>query len=158
VAPEEEKHLAEIEKLLKKKIVLCAAEGFDATAALAGARERAPRATSGARGERAPRSANGSGEHRASRREHAENGPSRARPARAAVKRDTGDETPAPFTSNGDARRAEREAAYARNPDQPLVHREGTPTHPHAHMHAARKTRPVPVLLQKRRTPEPEKV
>jgi ATP-dependent RNA helicase RhlE len=159
VAPEEEKHLVEIEKLLKKKIALCAVDGFDATATLASARERAPARATGARGERAARPANaGGGEHRASRREHADNGPSRARPARAAVKRDTGDETPASFTSNGDARRAEREAAYARNPDQPLVHREGTPAHPHAHMHAAHKTRPVPVLLQKRRTPEPEKV
>ncbi|HET8877214.1 MAG TPA: DEAD/DEAH box helicase, partial [Casimicrobiaceae bacterium] len=94
VAPEEEKHLVEIEKLLKKKIALCAAEGFDATAALASARERAPRGAS-ARGERTPRTANGSGnEHRALRREHAETGASRARPARAAVKRDTGIETP----------------------------------------------------------------
>ena len=74
------------------------------------------------------------------------------------MKRDTGIETPASLASNGDARRAEREAAYARNPDQPIVHREGTPAHPHAHMHAAPRARPVPVLLQKRKTAEPEKV
>ena len=42
VAPEEEKHLVEIEKLLKKKIALCAVDGFDATATLASARDRAP--------------------------------------------------------------------------------------------------------------------
>jgi len=163
VAPEEEKYLVEIERLLKKKIVLCAAEGFDATAALATARERAPRAANGARGTRAPRAANASrDEHRTAGRERGETAASRARPPRAAVKRDTGNEASVPFTSNGDARRAEREAAYAKNPDQPIVGpaNGGTSStaHPHAHMHAARKTKPVPMLLQKRRVPEPEEV
>ncbi|MGA8031318.1 MAG: hypothetical protein WCB48_02905, partial [Casimicrobiaceae bacterium] len=63
-------------------------------------------------------------------------------------------------TSHGDARRAEREAAYAKNPDQPIVKRPdaGAGTDHHAHIHAARKARPVPALLQKRQIPEPEKV
>ena len=66
--------------------------------------------------------------------------------------------------SHGDARRAEREAAYAKNPDQPPVKRTpangdaaGTPAHPHAHIHAARKVKPVPALLMKRKDLETEK-
>ena len=60
--------------------------------------------------------------------------------------------------TNGDARRAEREAAYAKNPDQPIVKRpqpssdrSAAAAHPHAHIHAARRVKPVPALLQKRR-------
>jgi hypothetical protein len=64
--------------------------------------------------------------------------------------------------TNGDARRAERDAAYAKNPDQPIVKRAqdgSTPAVPHAHMHAARRhVKAVPALLQKRHVPEPEKV
>jgi hypothetical protein len=66
--------------------------------------------------------------------------------------------------ANGDARRAEREAAYAKNPDQPAIrpahatHDATHPHRPHAHIHAARRVKPVPALLLKRRTPEPEKV
>ncbi|HSC98744.1 MAG TPA: hypothetical protein VLI21_07565 [Casimicrobiaceae bacterium] len=61
---------------------------------------------------------------------------------------------------NGDARRAEREAAYAKNPDQPLAkHATASGTaHPHAHIHVAKRARPVPALLQKRKAHEPEKV
>ena len=61
-----------------------------------------------------------------------------------------------------DVRRAEREAAYAKNPDQPIVKRaasapDAAHPHPRAHMHATqRRHKPVPMLLQKRR--EPEKV
>ncbi|HVO89449.1 MAG TPA: DEAD/DEAH box helicase [Casimicrobiaceae bacterium] len=57
----------------------------------------------------------------------------------------------------------EREAAYARNPDQPAVR---TPTNGDARRaiaaelpgHAARTQRPVPALLMKRPAPTPEKV
>ncbi|HKU86338.1 MAG TPA: hypothetical protein VJV77_08355, partial [Casimicrobiaceae bacterium] len=61
-----------------------------------------------------------------------------------------------------DTRRAEREAAYAKNPDQPIVKRATSahdPAHPHprAHMHAThRRHKPVPMLLQKRKVPETE--
>ncbi|MGH8802890.1 MAG: hypothetical protein ACREX6_11425, partial [Casimicrobiaceae bacterium] len=65
----------------------------------------------------------------------------------------------------GDSRRAEREAAYAKNPDQPVVRREGAPApgggtvagH-HAGGHSPRKARVVPALLSKRHAPEIEKV
>src|SRR6476619_523340 len=60
VAPEEERYLAEIEKLLKKKIAIQMTDGFDATAAAQAVRERPARGTSEARGgrsERSPRSA-----------------------------------------------------------------------------------------------------
>jgi hypothetical protein len=54
----------------------------------------------------------------------------------------------------GDTRRAEREAAYARIPtsrsSSGLTRRGTADAHPHAHIHAARRARPVPALLQKR--------
>ncbi|HTL75932.1 MAG TPA: DEAD/DEAH box helicase [Casimicrobiaceae bacterium] len=127
VSPEEEKYLVEIEKLLKKKIAIANVEGFDPSSAAEPRRERP------ARGERTGRP-RGSG----ARQEHSE--PRAPRPA-----------------PNGDARRAEREAAYAKNPDQPPPRREHA-SHPHAHIHAARRTKPVPMLLQKRKASEPEKV
>jgi hypothetical protein len=64
--------------------------------------------------------------------------------------------------TNGDARRAEREAAYAKNPDQPAIrpahatHDATHPHRPHAHIHAARRVKPVAALLQKRKASEPE--
>jgi len=157
VAPEEEKYLAEIEKLLKKKVTILSADGFDTTTIV---RERAPRSTTSERSSRStasgrPPRERGRGEGRREeaptgthRRERAPENDARRDPASA---------------SAGDTRRAEREAAYAKNPDQPLVKRAEPATgaanaHPHAHIHAARRARPVPALLQKRRTPEPEKV
>jgi ATP-dependent RNA helicase RhlE len=157
VAPEEEKYLAEIEKLLKKKVTILSADGFDTTTIV---RERPPRSTTSERSSRSsaadrPQRERGRGEGRreeaptsTQRRERAPPSGARREPASA---------------SAGDTRRAEREAAYAKNPDQPLVKRAqpaaGTATaHPHAHIHAARRARPVPALLQKRRMPEPEKV
>jgi len=188
VAPEEEKHLAEIEKLLKKKILIQAVDGFDA-AAVQSSRERSPHtataARTGSRREhgavahtRSARGASGTaartrGEHEsggtagtagtaANTRDALEPSGSAARTRGAARPRARDDQDAPAYASNGDARRAEREAAYAKNPDQPIVgHAHGAtsgPAHPHAHMHAARKTKPVPMLLQKRRVPEPEKV
>lgn len=63
---------------------------------------------------------------------------------------------------NGDARRAEREAAYAKNPDQPIVKRAqpsghgGSAGDPAGSGAAHRRPKPVPVLLQKRKAPETE--
>jgi ATP-dependent RNA helicase RhlE len=144
VAPEEERYLGEIEKLLKKKITIATAEGFDPTRTADTPRHRtespAPRARPHANGD-----ARRAGGERA--RVNGHDATKRERPA-----------------GNGDARRAERDAAYAKNPDQPIV-RRAIPTreeadalaHHRAHIHAARRARPVPMLLQKRREPVPEK-
>ena len=160
VAPEEEKYLAEIEKLLKKKVSLLAADGFDVSAA----RERTVSSTSHARAGR-ERTAHGDGRRDSAassepRRERA--GSSRRdSPSGETSERTAGSTMRREHVSTGDTRRAEREAAYAKNPDQPLQKRTepaAGAAHPHAHIHAARRSRPVPALLQKRRTPEPEKV
>ena len=141
VGPEEEKYLAEIEKLLKKKVPIVSAEGFDPSTVKV---ERPPRPAPGARPSRAPREAHEARETRA------------ARPPRAV-------EAPLERRVTGDERRAEREAAYARNPDQAPVSRPrdtssiGAPPPP-ATGYGSRNRGPVPVLLMKRRTPEPEKV
>ena len=159
VAPEEEKYLAEIERLLKKKVAIVATDGFDVAVAARAARER-PVAEKSARGGRGPR-AHGAervpATNGTSRAERAPGGAGRRERANGDGRRD--------FATTGDARRAEREAAYAKNPDQPIVKDshggapDGAATHHrHAHIHAARKTRPVPALLQKRRAQEPEKV
>ena len=151
VAPEEEKYLAEIEKLLKKKVSIETMEGFDADVAANRARERTSRGASAtprsrdteARGSRSSRASSTASD---ARRERRANGDARGHDARGET------------VSYGDARRAEREAAYAKNPDQPIVTRPAS-SHPHAHIHAAhRRAKPVPALLQKRKTPEPEKV
>ena len=73
VAPEEEKYLAEIEKLLKKKVTIVAADGFDVSAA----QERPSRRTSSERPVRERTSQgdarrDGACEHRAPARAHAE--------------------------------------------------------------------------------------
>ena len=157
VAPEEERYLGEIERLLKKKITIAVNEGFEAAIAV---HERSARSVADAHdgrrgsGERsgARPNAQGARSRGTRRREHA--GP--VDDALPKVRR----EAPA----HGDARRTEREAAYAKNPDQPIAKRDHAPHaverphHPHAHIHAARRVKPVPALLQKRKTPEPEKV
>jgi hypothetical protein len=69
-----------------------------------------------------------------------------------------------PRPANGDAhaaprtersrREQEREEAYARNPDQPIVRKPGAKS---THAHPSRgHQRPVPALLMKRRVTEPE--
>ncbi len=142
VAPEEEKYLAEIEKLMKKTIAVRTQEGFDPVAA--SARSAAPRAT-----------------ERSIRRDD-------ARPPR---ERTTATRPPRHDASHGETPRApvgrsrreqEREEAYARNPDQPLPERGRTNapasaglTRGHAG-HASRRGKPreVPALLMKRKAPE----
>ncbi len=104
VAPEEERYLADIERLLKKKVEIVAASDFDTAAIRPERRERAPRTKPGERPARAPREA--------------------ARPkAAAAAERSprhrSEPTTPAHAPSYGDTRREERERAYALNPDQP---------------------------------------
>jgi ATP-dependent RNA helicase RhlE len=186
VAPEEEKYLGEIERLLKKKITIDVADGFDPATIV---REREARSTtesrdgrrgSGARGAaRQSSHAGQGGSSRQRRGESASDGDALPKVRREAgtngdalpkVRREAathGDALPKvrrEAATSGDARRAEREAAYAKNPDQPPIRPahttdDATPPHrPHAHIHAARRVKPVPALLQKRRTPEPEKV
>jgi ATP-dependent RNA helicase RhlE len=116
VAPEEEKYLAEIERLLRKKVAIVVAEDFDPSAA---------------QGERATRA-------------HKPRSPE-TRPARERA-------------HPREDRLAERERAYARNPDQPIAPRgingaSRATASPHQHA-----KRPIPALLMKRPTREPEKV
>jgi ATP-dependent RNA helicase RhlE len=128
VAPEEEKYLAEIERLLKKKIAIETAGDF-----VAPVRERAhggeKRTTHGAE----------------------------KRTTHAAHKR-TAPAAPPVNGSRREQREREREEAYARNPDQPIARPNGHAHKPATPRHGHRHARPVPMLLQKRPLPEPEKV
>ena len=149
VAPEEEKYLVEIEKLLKKKVAIVTAAGFD------------PETGRAMRPDRAARPAHRDGNARAERA---------PRPAREPVREpriDTATEARAPQDHAHGDRREERERAYALNPDQPLVSRpadesagDASSRHPavHAARHASRKARPVPALLMKRPARESENV
>jgi ATP-dependent RNA helicase RhlE len=140
VDPAEEKYLAEIEKMLKKKIDVVA---FD-DSKLARSSERAPRERHG--------EARGRG--RASPAPHARASERSATHRPPAAR----DERPRRPTAD------EREALYAKNPDQPLSTRVAngaaepagaSRAHPAHGRHAPRE---VPVLLRKRTAPEPEKV
>jgi superfamily II DNA/RNA helicase len=114
VAPDEERLLDEIEKLLKKSVPVVSADGFDPSTAT---ERRSPRER-GARAESAGRA--GPGASRAPRAPRADRpapAPGADRPAAAP----RADELP----PRGD-RREEREAAYALNPDQPMPARSAT--------------------------------
>ncbi len=139
VAHEEEKYLAEIEKLLKKKILVHAAEDVEPP------RDRRERISEPKRERR----------ERAAEPKHPRREP-------------TGTKLREPRTPHHDERMREREEAYARNPDQPVSRSAVAGTHGKSdrssliHGHAGPRRvpgvqRPVPALLQKRRT-EPEKV
>jgi ATP-dependent RNA helicase RhlE len=147
VAPEEEKYLVEIEKLLKKKVPVVAAEGFDPTTGRATRSERGSRPARTEGGERAPRAP------RPAREPTSEPRLAPAAEQRAPQERAHGD------------RREERERAYALNPDQPPVARPAeasadSASSPHlaghAHRTPTRKARPVPALLMKRPARVPE--
>jgi ATP-dependent RNA helicase RhlE len=157
VAPEDEKYLADIEKLLKKTVPIVIAEGFDVANArperpVRGARPHGERGAAPARTERPERA------HRAPRETprptEAEAGATpRAMPERPyGQERSNGGER-----SNGDWRREERERAFALNPDQPLP-AAGPPGggSAAAGRPPLRKARPVPALLMKRPAKEPE--
>ncbi len=158
VAPEEEKYLADIERLLKKTVAIVSAEGFDPSSVRP---ERAPRTARSASAERPPRAPRG---------EHAER-PPRARSAEHRTPRPLGadageDHGPRPPREDP---RIERERAYALNPDQPPVaaKTDSAPAPDGAALTASAGPakrrgfghgRPVPALLMKRRATEPEKV
>jgi ATP-dependent RNA helicase RhlE len=143
VAPEEERYLADIERLLKKPVPVLVAEGVDIAAGTA------PRSAHAPRGERT------SGGRRSDR--PARTAPAERRPEAAATARARREPAAA------DTRREARERAYALNPDQPLPPRPAS-TSPHAKGEAHRgraashRSRPVAALLMKRPAPEPEKV
>jgi ATP-dependent RNA helicase RhlE len=150
VAPEEEKYLVEIEKLLKKKVEVVTADGFD-PASVRHERpahtDRAPRPSRAARG-------NGSaGSARAT--DTLPRAPRAPRATEASHERRV----------TSDERRAEREAAYAKNPDQPAIARPAhaatqSPLTQHqvALSRGYRGSGPTPALLMKRPAREPEKV
>ncbi len=153
VAPEEERYLADIERLLKKKVEIVTAEDFDPASARVEKSERAPRAP---RGERTTRTARAPREPR----------PPRSEPAAASHRPHRTVDAQPKSPSYGDQRREERERAYALNPDQPMpakppaqsaaAGRAATSSH-HGHK-AFGHGKPVPALLMKRRAKEPEKV
>ena len=150
VAPEEERYLADIERLLKKTVEIVAADGFDPS-------NGTPRACA-SHVARPPRRIVPRARPAASTRR-------RATAARRAPT--TGDEARAPRPPREDPR-VERERAYALNPDQPPVaQREPDPAAPAAALtraltlpkrHGFGHGRPVPALLKKRTASEPEKV
>jgi ATP-dependent RNA helicase RhlE len=157
VAPEEERYLAEIERLLKKKVEVVAAEGFDPTIARPDRSERGIRAGHGGRTEHARRPV------REPHKSHAE--PHRVAARTEAAHAPRADRAATTGPSYGDRRREEREQAYARNPDQPIAkprtQAHDAPTLP-VPLHHGRKHfghgKPVPALLMKRKVSEPEKV
>ncbi len=157
VAPEEERYLADIERLLKKTITTTVPEGFDASAAR---EERPPRAPRGRSAEGAPRAA---------RAPRGTPGPKPVAGSAEGVARHReitiGDAPQVPVRA--ETRREERERAYARNPDQAPIARAAEPA---AESKSALTPstsprrpsfghgRPVPALLMKRSSSEPEKV
>jgi ATP-dependent RNA helicase RhlE len=145
VAPEEERYLSDIERLLKKSITTSAPEGFDVNAAR---EEQKPRERHAPRG-RATEAA--------------------ARPARAPRAPASDGALPArrPSAGRSESRREERERAYALNPDQAPIARAAPPAAAakSALTRTATARRPsfghgrqVPALLMKRSKSEPEKV
>jgi ATP-dependent RNA helicase RhlE len=128
VAPDEERLLDEIEKLLKKKVPIETAADFDAAGATA--RTRTSRASTDAKRE----SKRGSRTHDSGSPTHDDSARTHA---------------------GGSRTREERERAYALNPDQPPLTRAQAPVRPHS---AARRQQPVAALLMKRPAKEPEKV
>jgi ATP-dependent RNA helicase RhlE len=136
VAPDEEKYLADIERLLKRKIAPSEPAGFDPMSAAARSPSPRSRGTTHARTEGA---------------------------APAPRERRVARDTPRAEAPPRSTREQEREEAYARNPDQPLPARTAAMdiqatsalVHGHAtHGHRAGKSRPVPALLMKRKAPE----
>jgi len=141
VAPDEERYLADIERLLKKKVEVVAADNFDTAAIRPERRERAPRAQPAARVARTSHDA------AKSKGAAAERAP-----------RHRGEASSLPRPPSGESRHEERERAYARNPDQPTPARPApSPTHQHGRKHFGHG-KPVPALLMKRKATEPEKV
>jgi len=149
VAPDEEKYLADIEKLLRKSVPVVTADGFDIERlqAVRPSRSAAPAERSGAaarpaRAERPPRAPR-------------EGNASRAVATTSPTSSDTAPEQRRPY---GDVRREEREQAYALNPDQPLPTPTAGAKSASGSHRPPHKSRPIPALLMKRPAKVPEKV
>ena len=152
VAPEEERYLADIERLLKKSVQILSAEGFDPSSVRTEPASRSVRAAGG----RPPRGAGAERPPRASRGEHA------ARPPRPHIAAKRASRPPR------EDPRIERERAYALNPDQPPLAPQPknakasdldlTATAGPPKRRGFGHGRPVPALLKKRTATEPEKV
>ena len=116
VAPEEEKYLVEIERMLKKKVAVESEAGFDPVAAA----ERTPLRE---RSERSPRGGERRPAARSERARPAAAAPAEQHepaPARVARVRDRGEG----HSDDGrSARERQRDEVYANNPDQPVVSR-----------------------------------
>src|SRR5665213_1368979 len=156
VDPAEEKHLAEIERMLKTKISVETFDGFDLARAERTPRERGdgPRSAPRSRAE-APHHRGSSAE--APRRSSAE-APRRS-PAESPHCHEAIDESPRR------PRPEEREEAYARNPDQPIAAvplststASGSSLAPSMLGRPSPAKRALPALLMKRPVNEPEKV
>ena len=153
VDPVEMKYLAEIEKLLKKTIPLTSIDDIDLGPAAGRDRGERRERGEGRRTEGAPR------RERSERAPRAERAPRPARPDQA--ERVPAERAEGASTGSRSTREAEREAAYAKNPDQPESARRSAED-AHAHKAAARAAashkrgfganRPVPALLMKRAT------
>jgi ATP-dependent RNA helicase RhlE len=144
VAPEEEKYLAEIERLLKKKVAVETLAGFDPGSTTHRAPASRSRSSGASRSAPESRSESLAVSNPTPRRERAATRTASSPPSRS-------------------AREQEREDAYARNPDQPLPVRTTDQAAPAALVHGHRapgggshKPRPIPALLMKRKTPEPQ--
>jgi len=156
VAPEEEKYLAEIERMLKKKVAVQSEAGFDPVAAA----ERTPMRE---RSERAPRTERRpDARSERPRQSAAASTPAEPREPAANIARvrDRGE-------GHGDdgrtARERQRDEIYANNPDQPVISRPAEGANGSALMHGSGanrngngRSKPIPALLMKKRAPEPE--
>ena len=159
VSPEEDKHLVEIEKLLKRKIDVLTPENFVPSESRPESRSSSPRPP---RGAHAP---SGSGREREPRREPRGDGAREPRrEPRSPAPRST-----APRAAHPEERRAPRpegeqaagrshdKSHYDLNPDQPLPRAPaGTPRQPGAapaERHGGRSHAAVPALLRKRTQP-----
>jgi ATP-dependent RNA helicase RhlE len=166
VAPDEERYLADIERLLKKPVEVRTAEGFDMGAARSDRGSRAMRsAPSSERSTRSPRAEPAERPPRAPRTEHAPRTPRPEHPPRTARAHSTEQRPPREPREPRVDPRIEREEAYARNPDQPLPAKRPSDTAHEPALTPSGKAptrrgfghgRPVPALLRKR-APESEK-
>jgi ATP-dependent RNA helicase RhlE len=141
VDPAEEKYLSEIEKLLKKKVLVHQPEDYSVEKASIGPRER------GERPERTSRTS------RTARTDRPDSAAPRAPRAERAERAPRGDVAARPDRQTHDERMREREEAYARNPDQPAAASTHGATTSALAGHVVQRQgarRPVPMLLQRR--------
>jgi hypothetical protein len=140
VDPAEEKYLSEIEKLLKKKVLVHQPEDYSIEKASIGPRERGERPERTGRTSRTTRTERPESAERAPRAERAERAPRSEVATR-------------PDRQTHEERMREREEAYARNPDQPSVASNHGATTSALGGHVVQRPsarRPVPMLLQRR--------